>query len=53
MTPKQIELIKKHGTPKQFEAAIWDAWTKLEITTEEANAAITGYNHEFTDAGEE
>ena len=51
MTEKQEELAEKHGTPEQFEKAIWKACDDLTITTQEAVAAINGYKYEWTQAG--
>lgn len=51
MTKKQEELAEKHGTPEQFEKAIWKACDDLTITTQEAVAAINGYNYEWMQAG--
>lgn len=52
MTKKQQELAEKHGTPEQFEKAIWKACDDLTITTVEAMAAINGYRYEFIRAGD-
>ena len=51
MTKKQEELAEKHGTPEQFEKAIWKACDDLTITTQEAVAAINGYKYEWMQAG--
>jgi hypothetical protein len=51
MTKKQEELAEKHGTPEQFEKAIWKACDDLMITTQEAVAAINGYKYEWMQAG--
>lgn len=40
MTKKQEELAEQHGTPEQFEKAIWEAYADLFITRTEAWAAI-------------
>ena len=47
MTNKQQNLAGKHGTPEQFEKAIWKAWADLFITTKEAIRAIEKYNNEW------
>ena len=52
MTNKQKELAEKHGTPEQFEKAIWKACDDLTITTKEAVATINGYKYEWLSAAE-
>ena len=47
MTPKQKELAEKHGTPEQFEKAIWKAYADLFITSTEAWTAIRKYKEEW------
>ena len=47
MMEKQEELAEKHGTPEQFEKAIWEACNAMMITTQEAVAAIKGYKYEW------
>ena len=51
MTDRQKELAYKHGTPEQFEKAIWKAWDDLFITSDEADAAIKKYRAEWDAAG--
>ena len=51
LTQKQKELVEKHGTPEQFEKAIWKACDDLMITTKEAVAAINSYKYEWMQAG--
>ena len=51
MTKKQQELAEKHGTPEQFEEAIWKACDDLFITTQESVAAINRYKNEWRQAG--
>ena len=51
MTDRQKELAEKHGTPEQFEKAIWKAWDDLFITSGEADAAIKKYRAEWDAAG--
>jgi hypothetical protein len=41
------ELRKKHGTPAEFEKALWAAWADLFITMEEAMEARAKYNDEW------
>lgn len=41
------ELTKAHGTPQQFEAAVWAAWAQLFVTTEEAVEGIEKYKAEW------
>jgi len=49
-TAKQDELAEKHGTPEQFEKAIWKAYSDLFISHEEATSAIRRYQTEWDDA---
>ena len=51
MTQAQKILADKHGTPEQFERAIWKAANDLTITDREAMAAIEKYRLEWEDAG--
>ena len=51
MTNRQKELAEKHGTPEQFEKAIWKAWDDLFISSNEADAAIKKYRAEWDAAG--
>jgi hypothetical protein len=44
---KRKELEEKHGTPDQFEKAIWKAYADLFITMPEAMAAIQKYKAEW------
>lgn len=44
------ELRKKHGTPKEFEDAIWRACNDLFITDSEAIDAIKKYEKEWESA---
>lgn len=39
----RAEQREAHGTPLQFERAVWLAWGQLACTTEEAEAAIARY----------
>ena len=48
MSEKQEELAAKHGTPKEFAAAVWRALG--EISIDEALAAIAKYEQEWADA---
>jgi hypothetical protein len=50
MTKKQKELAEKHGTPEQFEKAIWKAYSDLFITSTEAWSAIMKYKDEWKQA---
>jgi hypothetical protein len=50
MTKKQEELAEKHGTPEQFEKAIWKAYSDLFISHEEGTSAIRRYQTEWDDA---
>jgi len=45
MTKKK--LTEKHGTPEEFEKAIWNAYNSLMITFPEAVKAIRDYNNEW------
>lgn len=49
MTPEQAKLKAKHGTPKEFEAAVMNSVG--EISMSEARTAIHAYNREWDDAG--
>lgn len=46
------ELRKKHGTPKEFKDAIWEAYADLFITKLEALNAIIKYEKEWESAKE-
>ncbi len=50
MTEKQKELAEKHGTPEQFEKAIWKAYTDLFLSATEAWSAIRSYQYEWDQA---
>ena len=52
MTPRQRELKDKHGTPEEFEAAVWRAYADLWITEGEASAGISKYRREWLEAGD-
>lgn len=47
----QRRLALKHGTPAQFESAVWKAFGNLAITAEESNRAIEKYKSEWSKAG--
>jgi hypothetical protein len=51
LTPQQRVLVEKHGTPEQFETAVWRALG--EISVDEAEEAIAKYRREGDQAGEE
>ena len=51
VTDRQKELAEKHGTPEQFEKAIWKAWEVVFISSNEANVAIQKYRAEWAGAG--
>jgi hypothetical protein len=53
MTGKQQELMKKHGTPKDFERACENAFRNLMITWEEYEDAVSKYQEEWAEAGKE
>lgn len=46
-TPAQMALQGKHGTPQEFEAAVWRAHGEGFVTIEEAGKAIADYADEF------
>ena len=50
MTKAQEQLAKDHGTPEQFEQAVWNAYANLMIAYDEANAAIMRYRAEWAAA---
>jgi hypothetical protein len=50
MSEKQQELKAKHGTPDEFERAVWAAYAGLWVTEEEAKRAIGKYRQEWRDA---
>ncbi len=49
MTPKQKELLKKHGSPSAFAKAVYAALGEISIN--EANVAILKYQREWEVAG--
>jgi len=51
LSEKQKELKRKHGTPEQFEAAVWNALGEISIT--EARDAIYKYEKEWVAAGKD
>jgi len=51
MTEQQLKLVEKHGTPEQFEEAVWNAYDTLFITEMEATTAIDHYKREWKKAG--
>ena len=53
MNKAQEKLREKHGTPEEFERAIWNGYADMFVTMGEALAAITKYNNEWNEAGEE
>jgi hypothetical protein len=46
------ELREKHGTPEEFERAVWEAHSQLFVTTDEAVKAIGKYREEYAAAEE-
>lgn len=46
----QEELREKHGTPEEFERAVWEAHAQLFVATEEAMKTIAKYHDEWRDA---
>jgi hypothetical protein len=46
--PKLNELLKNHGTPLEFEAAVWNAIGVISIA--EARAAVMLYRKEWEEA---
>ena len=51
LSAKRSELIAKHGTPSEFEAACKRAWLDGFVTFEEAQAAVDEYDKEYAEAG--
>ena len=51
-TEKQKRLAENHGTPEQFEKAVWKAYADLMITFPEALEGIVKYKDEWKQAGE-
>ncbi len=52
-TDAQRLLAQKHGTPLEYEDAVWAAYATMDIDMTEALAAITKYRVEWHDAGEQ
>jgi hypothetical protein len=50
MSDKQKALAEAHGTPDQFERAVWAAWAQLFLTTSEAERAISDYYQRWVKA---
>ena len=50
LSAKRSELIAKHGTPSEFEAACMRAWLDGFVTFEEAQAAVDKYDKEYAEA---
>ena len=48
--PTRDELTAKHGTPEEFERAVWEAYCNLFVTKDEAEAAIIKYREEWSNA---
>lgn len=53
LTEKQRRLMQAHGTPGEFAIACTRAVYSLDITPQEADAAIAKYNREWEEAGRE
>ena len=53
MNKAQEKLREKHGTPAEFERAVWKGYVDMFVTMGEAMAAITKYNNEWNEAEEE
>ena len=51
MTKEQLRLKSIHGTPEEFEKAIWAAHGYFVITQNEAQRAIDKYKEEWKTAG--
>jgi hypothetical protein len=47
------EMRSRHGDPKAFAAAVWDAHDTLMVTTNEARAAIAKYEREWAEVAKE
>lgn len=45
--PTRPDLTKAHGTPQEFERAVWLAYSQLLIDTPEAVTAIERYKREY------
>ena len=52
MSKTRAELRSSHGTPEEFERAVWEAHGQLFVTTDEAVAAIGKYREEYAAAPE-
>lgn len=50
MKPTKEVLLAGHGTPEEFEQAIWRAANDLFLTDDEACVAITKYRKEYSEA---
>ena len=53
MVKTRAELRSSHGTPEEFEHAVWEAHAQLFVTTDEANTAIGKYREEYAAAAPE
>jgi hypothetical protein len=51
MTPAQEALKAKHGTPEEFEVALYNAFAQLFITWDELVEAASKYRQEWHEAG--
>jgi len=51
ISDKQRKLAKLHGTPEEFENAVWRAYCDLYITMDEALNGIKKYKNEWRAAG--
>lgn len=47
MSDQQKQMAMDHGTPAEFESAVWSAWSQLFIEIDEARAAIAKYGEEW------
>ena len=50
--PTKQELREAHGTPDEFESAVWLSHADLFVTTDEALKAIREYRYTFNQATE-
>lgn len=48
--PTRQQLQAQHGTPAEFELAVWKAYTDLMVTADEAAVAIHKYRQEWAEA---
>jgi hypothetical protein len=48
----RAELRSNHGTPEEFEQAVWKAFADLFVTMDEAVEAISKYREEYAGASE-